>query len=29
SQDGCRDLYLSVLVIPGIEPIDLSCKERL
>ena len=29
SQDGCRDLYLSVLVVPGIEPIDLSCKERL
>lgn len=29
SQDGCRDLYLSVLVVPGIEPINLSCKERL
>ena len=29
SQDGCRDLYLSVLVVPGIESIDLRCQERL
>ncbi len=29
SQDGCRDLLLSVLVVPGIEPIDVRCQERL
>ena len=29
SQDGCRDLFLSVLVVPGIEPIDLRCQDRL
>ena len=29
SQAGCRDLYLTIEVIPGIEPVDLSCQERL
>lgn len=29
SQDGCRDLYLSVLVVPGVAPIDLRCQEQL
>jgi tetratricopeptide (TPR) repeat protein len=29
SQDGCRDIYLSVDVIPGIDPIDLSCQENV
>ncbi len=29
SQAGCRDLYLTVEILPGIEPLDLSCPERL
>lgn len=29
SQNGCRDLYLSIEVLPGIEPLDLSCQERI
>ena len=29
SQNGCRDLYLSIEVLPGIQPLDLSCPERL
>ncbi len=29
SQNGCRDIYLSIEVIPGIEPLDLSCPEKL
>ena len=29
SQSGCRDIYLSVDVLPGIAPLDLSCQERL
>ena len=29
SQRGCRDLYLSVEVLPGLEPLDLSCPERI
>lgn len=29
SQHGCRDLYLSIEVLPGIEPLDLSCPEPL
>jgi tetratricopeptide (TPR) repeat protein len=29
SQDGCRDIYLSIDVLPGIAPIDLSCKDEL
>ena len=29
SQNGCRDLYLSVEVLPGLEPLDLSCPERI
>lgn len=27
--NGCRDLYLKIEVVPGIEPLDLSCQERL
>lgn len=29
SQNGCRDLFVSVLIVPGVEPIDLRCQERL
>lgn len=29
SQDGCRDIYLSVEVLPGIAPLNLSCPESL
>ena len=29
SQNGCRDLYMSVDILPGIQPLDLSCPERL
>ncbi len=29
SQNGCRDIYLSIDVLPGIAPLDLSCQERL
>lgn len=29
SQDGCRDIFLSVEVIPGIAPVDLSCPESI
>ena len=29
SQNGCRDLYLTVDILPGIEPLNLSCPERL
>ena len=29
SQSGCKDIYLSIEVLPGIEPIDLSCPQRL
>ncbi|MEM7100317.1 MAG: tetratricopeptide repeat protein [Pseudomonadota bacterium] len=29
SQNGCRDIYLTVQVLPGIEPVNLSCPERL
>ena len=29
SQNGCRDIYLTVQVLPGLEPLDLSCPERL
>ncbi len=28
-QAGCRDIYRSVVITPGITPIDLSCQERL
>lgn len=29
SQSGCKDIYLSIEVIPGVGPVDLSCTERL
>ena len=29
SQSGCKDIYLSIEVIPGIDPVDVSCTERL
>lgn len=29
SQRGCKDIYLSLEVIPGIDPINLSCPEKL
>lgn len=29
SQNGCRDIYMSVDVLPGIAPLDLSCREQL
>ncbi|NKB97990.1 MAG: hypothetical protein GKR90_05770 [Pseudomonadales bacterium] len=29
SQRGCKDIYISIEVIPGINPIDVSCAERL
>ena len=29
SQNGCRDIYLSIQVLPGIEPVQLSCTEKL
>ena len=29
SQDGCRDIYLSIEVLPGIAPLDLSCPEPI
>lgn len=29
SQRGCKDIYLTVDVLPGIEPLDLSCPERI
>ena len=29
SQSGCKDIYVSIEVLPGIEPIDLTCPERL
>ena len=29
SQDGCRDVFLKVEVLPGIEPIDVRCAEIL
>ena len=29
SQAGCRDIYLTVLIVPGVEQLDLSCQERL
>lgn len=27
--NGCRDLYMKIEVIPGIQPVDLTCKEPL
>lgn len=29
SQSGCRDIYMSVDVLPGIAPLDLSCPESV
>ena len=29
SQNGCKDIYMKINVLPGIEPLDLSCPERL
>jgi tetratricopeptide (TPR) repeat protein len=29
SQDGCRDIFLLVEVLPGIAPLDLSCPESI
>jgi len=29
SQNGCRDILLNVEVLPGIEPLDVSCLERV
>lgn len=29
SQAGCRDIYLSIEVLPGIAPLDLSCPEPI
>ena len=29
SQNGCRDIFMSLDVLPGIDPIDVSCPERL
>ncbi|NOX52130.1 MAG: hypothetical protein GXP16_16575 [Gammaproteobacteria bacterium] len=29
SQNGCRDIYLSIEVLPGIAPLDLSCPQEL
>ncbi len=29
SQNGCKDLYLTVEILPGIEPLNLSCAEKL
>ena len=29
SQRGCKDIYMSIEVIPGISPVDVSCAERL
>ncbi|XOV81557.1 MAG: hypothetical protein ACFHXK_11795 [bacterium] len=29
SQNGCRDVYLTVEVLPGIEPLDVRCTESL
>ena len=29
SQHGCRDIYLTVDILPGIEPLDLRCPDRL
>lgn len=29
SQDGCRDIFMSIDVLPGIAPVDVSCADRL
>jgi tetratricopeptide (TPR) repeat protein len=29
SQNGCRDIYLTVEVLPGIEPLDVRCTENI
>ena len=29
SQVGCRDLYRSIQVLPGMPPVDVRCEERL
>jgi tetratricopeptide (TPR) repeat protein len=29
SQNGCRDIFLNIEVLPGIEPLDLSCPESI
>ncbi len=29
SQDGCRDIFLKVEVLPGIQPIEVRCVETL
>lgn len=29
SRNGCRDIYLSVDVLPGIDPINLSCQDEV
>ena len=29
SQNGCRDIYLTVEVLPGIEPLDVRCTESV
>ncbi|MEM9621126.1 MAG: hypothetical protein AAF993_05720 [Pseudomonadota bacterium] len=29
SQDGCRDIYLSIEVLPGIAPVEVACQESL
>lgn len=29
SQNGCRDVYMTVEVLPGIEPLDVRCTESI
>lgn len=29
SQNGCRDIFLTVEVLPGIEPLDVRCTESI
>jgi len=29
SQNGCRDIYLTVEVLPGIEPLEVRCTESI
>lgn len=29
SQNGCRDIFLNIEVLPGIEPLDVSCSESI
>ena len=28
-QNGCRDVYQTVIVEPGMRPIDIRCEERI